>query len=279
MWSVPILDRIAEEKDVKRMSLPTVRAYAPRYGGSSLFYLSSQGGGDGLWRYVNGEATEIWRGADGALLEPPAVAFDGQRVAVILRKHGKRTLHIISADGGDDRPLASAIDVTSSANWSPDGKWIVVAGIDNGMPGLFNIPVDGGNPVRLVTGTASNPVWSPDGSTIVYTGPVVAVQGSLLMIRPDGTPLDTPRIQVRVNTEHYRFIPGTKQLVYIPTTSQVQPENFWLLDLTTKQTRQLANFESRPTRTFDITPDGKQIVFDRLRENSDIVLIDLPSKK
>lgn len=28
-------------------------------------------------------------------------------------------------------------------------------------------------------------------------------------------------------------------------------------------------------RTFDITPDGKRIVFDRLRDNSDIVLIDL----
>ena len=27
---------------------------------------------------------------------------------------------------------------------------------------------------------------------------------------------------------------------------------------------------------FDITPDGKEIVFDRLRDNSDIVLIDLP---
>ena len=27
-------------------------------------------------------------------------------------------------------------------------------------------------------------------------------------------------------------------------------------------------------RTFDITPDGKQIVFARLRENSDIVMID-----
>jgi hypothetical protein len=27
--------------------------------------------------------------------------------------------------------------------------------------------------------------------------------------------------------------------------------------------------------TFDITPDGQQIVFDRLRQNSDIVLIDL----
>jgi len=30
-------------------------------------------------------------------------------------------------------------------------------------------------------------------------------------------------------------------------------------------------------QTFDVTPDGKQIVFDRLRENSDIVLIDLPA--
>ena len=31
-------------------------------------------------------------------------------------------------------------------------------------------------------------------------------------------------------------------------------------------------------RGFDITPDGKHIVFDRLRQNSDIVLIDLPRK-
>ena len=29
-------------------------------------------------------------------------------------------------------------------------------------------------------------------------------------------------------------------------------------------------------RTFDITPDGKQIVFDRVAENSDIVLIQRP---
>jgi hypothetical protein len=27
--------------------------------------------------------------------------------------------------------------------------------------------------------------------------------------------------------------------------------------------------------TFDITPDSKEIVFDRLRENPDVVLIDL----
>jgi hypothetical protein len=66
LWTVPILDRVAEEHDVKPFTVPTVRALAPRFGGSSLFYLSSLGTGDGLWRLRDGQATEIWKGADGA---------------------------------------------------------------------------------------------------------------------------------------------------------------------------------------------------------------------
>ena len=53
-------------------------------------------------------------------------------------------------------------------------------------------------------------------------------------------------------------------------------QDFWLLDLATKKTRRLTQLNNVASmRTFDITPDGKQIVFDRSRENSDIVLIDL----
>lgn len=43
-----------------------------------------------------------------------------------------------------------------------------------------------------------------------------------------------------------------------------------------KTTRQLTQLDDRgDIGTFDITPDGKQIVFDRSRDKSDIVLIDL----
>ncbi len=126
-------------------------------------------------------------------------------------------------------------------------------------------------------GPASNPVWSPNGSAIVYTGPVVGVTGQLLMIRPDGTRVDSPSIQVRVGGERYRFVPGREELVYM-LGSQVTPETFWLLDLATRRTRELSKFDTRDSRTFDITPDGKQIVFDRLRDNADLVLIDLPEK-
>ena len=52
-----------------------------------------------------------------------------------------------------------------------------------------------------------------------------------------------------------------------------------MLDIDARKTRQLTRLTGRAAmRTFDITPDGRQIVFDRLRENSDIVLIDLPQR-
>lgn len=277
LWSIPLGGRVAEAGDVKRLSLPSVRALAPRYGGTSLFYLSSKGGGDGLWRYENGQAIEIWKGSEGALFEAPAVSADGKRVAIILRKQGKRTLHTLSADGGELRRVGESIDAASTAGWSPDGKWIVAGGTEKGAPGLFKIPIEGGEPVRLAKGIAMNPVWSPDGSLIVYTGAAVGVSGPLMMIRPDGTPIEGPSIQLRVGGARYRFVPGRLELIYVPG-SQLSPEDFWLLDLATRKTRRLSNFENHSTKTFDVTPDGKQLVFDRLNETSDIVLIDLPRK-
>lgn len=53
-------------------------------------------------------------------------------------------------------------------------------------------------------------------------------------------------------------------------------QDFWLLDVASKKTRPLTQLhDPSAMRAFDITPDGKHIVFDRLRENSDLVLIDL----
>jgi len=101
----------------------------------------------------------------------------------------------------------------------------------------------------------------------------------LLMVRPDGSAVTLPPIRIRVNTEHYRFVPGTRQLVYIPTPSQVDPEHFWVLDLDSMNTRRISSFDIRATnRTFDITPDGTGIIFDRRRDNSDLVLIELPER-
>ena len=63
------------------------------------------------------------------------------------------------------------------------------------------------------------------------------------------------------------------------TCANVETKDFWLLDFATNATRQLTHFSDRGfLNTFDVTPDGKYLVFDRTRQNSDIVRIDLPAK-
>jgi serine/threonine protein kinase len=274
LWTVPILDRPAEDEDAKRMALPTVRGLAPRLAGRSLFYLSSQGTGDGLWRFADGKAVEILKGSEEALFEPPAVSTDGRRLAVVLRRQGKRRLHVLSADGGDLQSLAEPIDIDGSVCWSPDGQWIVAGGIDDRGPGLFKIPLDHSAPVRLIAGRGRDPVWSPSGDVIVYTGANVSVDAPLLAIRANGTSVELPAIRLRVEGKRYRFMPNGLALVYAQGPFPAQ--DFWLLDLATKKSRQLTRFKnSAATQSFDVTDDGTQIVFDRLRENSDVVLIDL----
>ena len=278
LWTIPIRDRQVTEADVAPYAVPTVNAIAPRFGPQALFYLSSAGAGSGLWRLVNGQAAEVWRGADGALFEPAAVAPDGTRVAIVLRRNGKQRLHVRSADGADMRPLGKTLEVQGTGHWSPDGKWIVTGGHDADGDGLFKVPVDDGVPIRLVKGPALNPVWSGDGRVIVYAGPEVAGLMTLMAVDPAGHRVELPAIRVRAGDgERTRFVPGTNVLVYMQ--GLLPPQDFWSLDLANGKTKQLTSLSGRAAmRAFDLTPDGRQIVFDRLRENSDIVLIDLPAR-
>jgi serine/threonine protein kinase len=277
LWTVPILAAgVAEEAEAKPFPLSTADSSAPQFGGDSLFYLSSLGAGDGVWRFDQGPSTEIWKGSDGGVLAAPAPSRDGRRVALVIRRNGRPRLHVLAADGGELQTLAESIDVQGAPSWSPKGKWIVIGGSMSGRGGLFKVPVDGGDPVRLLEGPALNPVWSPDDQLIAYIGANVSAYAPLLAVRAeDGTPVDIPRISMRRDGERLRFTPDGRALIYMQGAARAQ--DFWMLNLETKQTRQLTRLTRRDTmRTFDVKPDGKRIVFDRLRDNADIVLIDLP---
>ncbi len=161
-----------------------------------------------------------------------------------------------------------------AAAWSPDGRWIVTGGFEAGVQGLFKIPVGGDSPEQIVEGEALNPVWSPDGNLIVYTGAQVNVVSPLLAVRPNGDRVELPKIEVFRFGQRARFLPDGTGLVTMRGKGPSQ--DFWLLDLATMKDRRLTQLDAATTmRTFDITPNGQQIVFDRLSEDSDIVLIEL----
>ena len=152
LWRVPLLDRLVEDRDAQPYHVPTERALAPRFGGTSLFYLSlsARGTGDGLWRVQNGQAFEVRKGADGVLSEPPAVSPDGSRVAVVVDSRGNGTSPSCRPTAPTHEPWrrpsrSKARSGRGTADWSPDGAWIVTGGSDAQGPGLFKIPVDGGD--------------------------------------------------------------------------------------------------------------------------------------
>jgi Tol biopolymer transport system component len=280
LYTIPIpSEGQATEDAVKAHPLKAVRALAPRLRGDQLFYLSSRGGGDGLWRYRNGEAREIWKGSDAPLLVPAAISPDGTRVAVVAREGRRSRLYVMRSDGTDRQPLMDQVDIVGAACWSPDGKWIAAGGRKGSERGLFKVDVHDGRTTPLGSVEAMNPVWSPQGDMIVFEGPQVSYPVPLLAVTPDGARIEWfPQIAVRPFGERARFLPDGSGLVYLKGVNPYQ--EFHLLDLASAKrgeehvSRQLTDLADWDLRTFDITPDGKTIVFDRKRDNSDIVLIE-----
>src|SRR5262249_31880306 len=142
---------------------------------------------------------------------------------------------------------------------------------------LYVVPADGGPPVRLVDGVNADPVWSPDGRLILYSEIVGGAYHLLRAVTPDKKPVVLPEIKVVYLGNRYRFMPDGKSRVIAQSPPErqraMQSGDYFLMDLRTGHMRQLTNL--RPgflMKSFDISPDGKTILFDRYRENSDIVL-------
>jgi Tol biopolymer transport system component len=273
LWTVPILDRPAEQKHVQPFGPKGVRALAPRVSGSALFYLSALGTGDGLWRFRNEQTAEIWKGSEGGLLEPAAVSPDGLRVAIVLRKGGRRVMTVKDVDGGELRTLADSLDVRGAPAWSPDGKWLAVGFEKDEKPlGLFKVPVDGGPPIPLRSDLGHNPDWSvPD--LIVFAGSSNASQTRLQAVTPDGQEVVLPDVWMDSSVPRPRLLPDGSGVVYQSN------RQLWLFEFAKKTNRQLTALAGGGTDgrigVFDVTADGK-LVFDRRADNSDVLLIKLP---
>ncbi|MDQ3665884.1 MAG: hypothetical protein M3410_04650 [Acidobacteriota bacterium] len=137
------------------------------------------------------------------------------------------------------------------------------------------IPLNGGQPIQLVTEQAANPVWSPDGRFLVYSGVEIGTTFILKAITADGEPYRIPELILSRGASRFSFLPGRPVLVVLK--GDVWHKNFWSVDLVTGQQPQLTNFSREfLINDFDVSPDGKEIIFSRLKENANVILIDLP---
>ena len=169
---------------------PGVRALSPRVRGNALYYLSAFGSGDGLWRFQDGQSTEIWKGSQGALLEPAAV----RGIGCTSRSSAQNERPPDADDRGHGRQRhvaparADSIDVLGTADGPPTASGSSSPAdrreADKKLQtGLFKIPTDGGG--RSCSPPATSPIRCSRTTTVRSStaGPTSAVSSKLIAVR------------------------------------------------------------------------------------------------
>ena len=277
LWRVPIANRVIDESGATPLTLPTSRGLSPRTGRDYVIYRAPKAGTDGLVKIAAGRSTELWSGVEGRPLGGPAIAPDGQRLAFLAQRRGATRLYVMNADGTGARRIAEKLDVRGAPAWSPDGQWLAIAANRDGKPQLFKIPVGGGPAILLVNAYAIDPAWSPSGQFLVYSGADVGTNVSVHAVSADGVPRELPRLILTRGARRLAFLGGDDTLVILK--GDVSHKEFWLVNLETGRERQLTNLGRKfALGDFDISADGREIIFDRAREESDIVVFSLPAR-
>ena len=277
LWRAAIAERPITDSQATRLALPTARGLSPRLGPGYLIYRSSAAGGtDGLWKLPEGQPpVELWSGRDGRVVAAPAISPDGRQIAFAVRTQAATRLYSMDADGGGARVVSEQLDVRGAPAWSPDGRWIAIAADRDGQPRLFKVPSDGGAPVQLVDEYSIDPSWAPSGRFLVYSGVDVGMTFPVKAVTADGGRYPLPELILSRGARRLGFLGTDAALVTLK--GDISHRDLWVRDLNTGRQRQLtATGRDAAISDFDISADGRQVVFDRSREESDIVLIERP---
>jgi dipeptidyl aminopeptidase/acylaminoacyl peptidase len=171
--------------------------------------------------------------------------------------------------------VAASLDLQGGPAWAPDRQSITSAADDHGIPHLFRVPIDGRSPAPFVREYSVDPVWAPDGRFVIYSGPDIGAKFSVKAVTDEAAPHPLPALTLTRGARHLALLPGGRALVLL--RGEIQHKDLWLIDLETGSERQLTNLTPAfDIRDFDISPDGREVVLERVQERSNVVLLDLP---
>jgi Tol biopolymer transport system component len=277
LWRVPLAGRRVDMPAARRISLTTGSGSSPRFGAGYVLYVSSKGTGDSIWKLQDDTSSEVWSAPNARIIGGPAVTRDGHRIAFSIRQDGHALLCAVNADGTAARIVTRSFEPEGAPAWTPDGRAITVAGQINGTPRLFDVHLDGRSPTSVVTVHSVDPAWSPDGQIVAFSGPDIGTRFEVNTAKADGTGSSLPPHTLTRGGRHIAFLAGSRSLIVL--RGEIQHKNLWLIDLETGAEHQLTDLAPEfEVRDFDISPDGREIVLERVQQHSDLMLIELPRR-
>jgi Tol biopolymer transport system component/DNA-binding winged helix-turn-helix (wHTH) protein len=210
--------------------------------------------------------------------------FPGGRIAIML----------VPPLGGSERKLVEVVSRAAErgggdargTSWSPDGKWLAVAGDmeSKGSDGIFLVSVETGE-VRPLTQPPSNdqfdfdPAFSADGASLVFSRQGIRTGGDFrrLSLGPGFVPLGEPQI---LPTRSLRatitpaWASGGREIVF----RSIYDSSLYRMPATASSPPVRIAALGTGIGTFGLSRDGRRLAYSVGARNSNIWRLDLAAK-
>jgi len=216
----------------------------------------------------------------------PAWSPDGQQIAYVSEREGRRNIYVSDIFGDNERQITDSRGRDYWPSWSPDGRFITFESWLNDNPEIYVIDITTGDERRLTRhpGKHQHPVWSPDGARIAVVS-YRALNWDIYIIDllwPEGTEALPDAEQVRRLTdnpgrdEHPTWSPDGVRLAFM--SSREDNTDLYVMDaqavLTDTGTLDGANLQRLTSEiAWDAEPswsaDGRSLVFRSNRTAND----------
>ena len=276
LWRVSITDPVQSESAPVRIALTTGTGFAPRVGPNFLLYVAAAGTGESIWKISGTSATQLWAANEARIIGAPAVSADGRLIAFSVRQRNQTLLYAMGSDGSRAHIVSDSLELRGAPAWAPDGRSIISAADQNGVPHLFRIPLEGSTPTPFIDAYSVDPTWSPDGQFVIYSGPDIGTKFAVKAASATSTAHSLPELLLTRGARHLALLPGGRKMVFLQ--GEIQHKNLWVVDLETGAMQQLTHMPAEfDVRDFDLSADGAEAILERAQARSDVVVIDRPA--
>jgi len=242
-----------------------------------IIYVSMESGNRDIWiRNADGSNPQQLT-TDKSADDYPRVSNDGKYIVFVSSRTGVPHIWRMNREGGELKQLTDE-GGENLPSVTPDGNFVIFSKAEE-RPVLWKISIEGGEPVQLTKEQTRWSAISPDGKFIACLTRAAAPEspprlalvsvetGEILRtFEPSGI-LNSPGLAVNI-----RWLPDSQKFAYVADNNDVS--NVWTQAVAGGAPQKITDFTNDKIFSFDLSKDGKKIIYARGMIRNDLVLVE-----